>query len=393
MKKKYEAIGLWVSSGAPTIGVERELNVIAHFSDGKFGYETRQENWPKMREWTEPDIWPMHKYENIDFMYCAPPCAPFSKLGKRGTDWEKDEKIKKADACLTAGLIAQPKIWLMESVPAFYTKGQGWWQDAEQKWLSRGYSVTYFTTGSVLHGAPQIRLRWHMIAHKVELVFPDPQYGPRTLREGLKFYGVERDSLQAKHPPKLGPLYRHTPVGGRFRTTFMWMAGIREPDDRGLFRGIPGMAYRRLRWDASVPVITGSPRQFMPEEPRLYSVGEGKAICGFPHDFRLVGSAKEQYALVGRCIMPPVAEYLGKMARLSLEQGKRLRGPRTYVVDHSPLAYTERRKNELIAKMPQKLWDTKPEWRVEKNDPYRTSWYEYTGGKKSKKGGLGHLGR
>ena len=371
VKKKYSAVGVYVSAGGPTIGVSNHLNVLAHYTDGQFGYDTRQENFPNIREFTDPDHWPT---ASVDYMYCAPPCAPFSSLGKRGVNWENDPKIKKAYQALHHGLEVQPKIWMQESVPNFYKKATSFIEEAEEAWTSLGYQVTHFITGGILHGVPQRRIRWHMFASKVKLVFPD-ELGPRvlTMREAYRVYGPpsKKNTEQMPSNARVDALQKWAPNGCKYRDVYTHLTGIQD-NEVGLYAGVPHFSLRRGEWDRSVPTLVGTPRVYMPSpEQRLYSLAEGMVMCAYPRDFHFVAkNVRDAYDQLAKGIMPPLGDYLGKVARASLDEGIRIRKPKApEVVDWSHAARSATRGSDKpIPKMPPKLFGIKSKWLVRKRD-------------------------
>jgi site-specific DNA-cytosine methylase len=243
---------------------------------------------------------------------------------------------------------------------------------AEKQWMDLGYQVTHFLTGGILHGVPQRRLRWHMFAHKVKLVFPDNR-GPvvRTMRDAFDKYGLPKERYgQAPGSPRIEPLQRYAQNGCKYRDVYTFLTGIQD-SEVGLYAGVPHYSLRRGEWDRSVPTLVGTPRVYMPKpEKRLYSVGEGLVMCGYPKRFELVArNTRDAYDQIAKGILPPLARYLGSIAKESLEQGIKIRKPHEpEIVDWTHEARSMDRLNPRIPKMPERLWGIHKEWLVRKRD-------------------------
>lgn len=369
-KKKFSAVGVYVSAGGPTLGINKSLEVIGHMTDGGFAFQTRQHNFPKVEEHIYHETWPDM---DADYVYCAPPCAAFSSLGGRGIDWESNPKIQKAYQALEYGLSVKPKIWMMESVTGFYRSGRSFIDMAVDRWMGEGYQITHFLTGGILHGVPQRRIRWHMFAHKVKLEFPS-NLGPQvhTMREAFEFYGPPREGLgQAKPNARVGPLQQYALDGCKYRDVYTFLTGIQDKEV-GLYSGVPHFSLRRGEWDRSVPTLVGTPRVYMPRpQKRLYSVGEGLVMCGYPSSFRLYPrNVRDAYDQIAKGILPPLATYLGKIADASLTAGVKIRKPKEpEIVDWSYDARAVAMQvDPRIPKMDPKYWGIHPEWLVQKRD-------------------------
>jgi DNA (cytosine-5)-methyltransferase 1 len=83
--------------------------------------------------------------------------------------------------------------------------------------------------------------------------------------------------------------------------------------------------YRRLAWQAPSPTVDthfGDPRLFLhPDEQRSLSSREAARIQGFPDDFFLSGSRRDQFRMVGNAVPPPMARRIARFVRAALMQG------------------------------------------------------------------------
>jgi site-specific DNA-cytosine methylase len=116
----YEAVGVYIFAGGFTIGMSDTFNIRGHLEDGMFGVPTFKANFPRVPVWTNPDRWPVAKFQGIDVVYGNPPCAPWSPVGRSmrhgSENWRTDANVDCARRLIEYGLKVQPTIWVMESV-------------------------------------------------------------------------------------------------------------------------------------------------------------------------------------------------------------------------------------------------------------------------------------
>ena len=94
-----KALGTYIFAGGFTLGVSKHFDVDAHFESKPGLYKkTFKANFPDIPVYEGEDDWPRKKFKNkIDFVYCNPPCAPWSNLGgaqKGAGAWRDDPRIK-----------------------------------------------------------------------------------------------------------------------------------------------------------------------------------------------------------------------------------------------------------------------------------------------------------
>src|SRR6185369_10322557 len=81
-KKKPTALGAHIYAGGFSLGVRRHFDVLCHFEEWKFGVATVEQNLKIPVHVGEPSTWPINEYTGyVDFVYCNPPCAPWSRAG------------------------------------------------------------------------------------------------------------------------------------------------------------------------------------------------------------------------------------------------------------------------------------------------------------------------
>ena len=141
--------------------------------------------------------------------------------------------------------------------------------------------------------------------------------------------------------------------------------------NEGPYTGAIGIPWRRAKWERPCPVITGAIRQFHPGENRVFTVGETAALCGYPNDYRFTPTSPSRvYAEIGKGILTPMGEYLAKIAYLSLNRDRPVRGGRFRIVDWRP------KVNEIMHTFPsnpqpdrERLLGIRPEWLRKRGTP------------------------
>ena len=87
-------------------------------------------------------------------------------------------------------------------------------------------------------------------------------------------------------------------------------------------QGRPSFQNIRLELDQPSCTLTGGAKQLHPKINRLISVEESGALCGYPRNFKFLGSVGKQYQQVAQAVMPPVGEYLARMVKKGILAGK-----------------------------------------------------------------------
>lgn len=210
----------------------------------------------------------------------------------------------------------------MESLPTFHRKAQGWIRQIKERFWEKDYAITEFWTGAILHGAAQRRIRYHLIAHKVRLHFPELDMdGPFTFRDAMRKWRIPSESRKQQKDRyqvlskegKISRILPHVPPGGSCRQVWAQVYNVNH--------NLPGIPWRRCHWDRPSTAMTGAIRQIHPRYDRVLTVGECMALCGYPQDYWLPESNSQAYASIGKGVLPPVGRYLARMARLSLIAG------------------------------------------------------------------------
>ena len=125
-----KALGTYIFAGGFTIGVSKHFNVQAHFEMKPGLYKkTFQANFPDIPVYEGEEEWPRKKFKDkIDFVYCNPPCAPWSNLGstqKGAQAWRNDPRIACWRNSFNLLKELRPKAIAIESVPRVYSINGG----------------------------------------------------------------------------------------------------------------------------------------------------------------------------------------------------------------------------------------------------------------------------
>jgi len=377
-KSTITGIGAYVSAGGFSHGVRAAgVRILAHLTDGDYGRATLEHNFPDVAHYAPYESWPYELLEALepDFFYCAPPCAPWSRSGGRGLKIEEDPRVKKVGHVIEAGLALRPKIWLVESVPQMPEWTPEFTKKLENTWLEAGYSVTHFYTNTLLHNTPQNRPRYHMIAHRVQLVFPEYNVGAITTADVLAGLPPpkKREMIRTRDTERYGWLLPYTPQGARLRQAYRHLAGmpLGSENRTGKIGGPPFML-ARLRWDAPCLTLVSAPRRFHPLEDRYLTYREGLAVCGFNDypGFEFVGATEEEkFGQIAKGVLPAVGNYLARMAILSIQEGEQLDEPHTEVVDFRPYAQAIMRRIPRRPRFPSSTHGIMPHFKDPRHRP------------------------
>ncbi len=336
------ALGIYIFAGGFTLGVRKHFDVLAHFEDGLFGVETFKMNFPDIPVFVDPDEWPVKNFaKKADFVYCNPPCAPWSATGvtvTQGRDaWKTDPRVECVHNSFNHGLKGlRPKVWVWESVTRAFTNGRSLVDQLTQEAVDLGYSVTYFLTDAQLHGLPQQRKRFHMVVHNVELDFVQPAMKLVTVRQALA--GVK----QMWAPPFCktdASLVKHTKPGEGLRDAWERLNKkkvLAHDPAKGKLKGRPGWIRQRLTFDKPSITLVGGSHAIHPMENRNITPLEQAVLCGYPKTYKWAGPESSWYPQISRAVTPVIGEYLARVAKAGIEQGKKTKG-KINTVDFRPL--------------------------------------------------------
>jgi len=281
----------------------------------------------------------------LDLLDGSPPCASFSTAGKREKAWGKvkkySDKAQRVDdlffefARLVEGI--QPKTFVAENVSGL-VKGtaKGYFLEILSTLKNCGYRVEAKLLDAQWLGVPQARQRIIFVGVRNDLrlapAFPKPLAYRYTLRDALPWIHSVRQIEVYNEGERITtdspvPTITQSGIGAkRIEKHYVeaeadiskYCTG-REWDK--LKQGEQSDKYFNLvraSIDAPSPTICashGSPgiaSVTHPLEKRKFSIAELKRICGFPDDFVLTGSYKQQWERLGRAVPPVMMFHIAK---------------------------------------------------------------------------------
>lgn len=314
--RERTAVGVYVYAGGFTLGIREHFKVLAHLEEGMYGVKSSVHANPGLAVFDNERYWPLDKYEGVDFVYCNPPCAPFSQAGATmrggGDAWKTDKRLKCWRNCFVAFEAIQPKVFAIESVVRAYTAARSFVGELEEMAHQMGYAVTHLLVDAQNHGMAQKRKRYFFIAHKVKLDFPAPD------EDTLCVY----DLLRNVEDPGYIPIWKNPvhealipflPHKFSFRKIWEEYYSIegRGTNAQGGVTGRPRIFIHRVHGDGLIGTITGD--YFIhPSLDRFMGINELKVLNGFPEKYWLEGNPSSHFSLLSRGVCPPVAEWLAR---------------------------------------------------------------------------------
>lgn len=322
--KKPTALGCYIFAGGFSLGVRKHFQLLAHFEEGPYGTETAQHNIPELRGhvYTDPGSWPVEDYRP-DFVYGNPPCAPWSAGSHgRAVPWRLDPRTGCAQRLYALVDRMRPKVWAWESVRPAFTKGREM-VDGFVSNMPKGYTATALLVEGTRHGVPQRRPRFFLVLSQYDVPWAPTRFaGTATVGAALK--GVS-DKPRKDFPERIAKWASCIEEGGSARKVFekQFPKIVAKAEAAGEnVPGRPQFLCRRLRRDEPSYVVTGGTQHIHFSKDRWLSVPESAALCGYPPSFEFKGHLGGQYAQIAQAVMPPVGEYIARMAAAAIKAKK-----------------------------------------------------------------------
>ena len=252
---------------------------------------------------------------DLDLLDGSPPCAAFSRAGKKEASWGQEKKYsdttQRVDdlffeyARLLKGL--QPKVFVAENVAGLIQgTAKGYFKRILQTLKECGYNVKCKVLDAQWLGVPQMRQRTIFIGVRNDLHL-DPAYPlpfPYQYSVGDALENLD-DSSESK---KLDPATE---------TYLLWnnakpgesLAKASERLNRGykFFTHVKQSPFRIAN-----TILQGANQLYHWSEPRTFSISELKRVGGFPDDFKLIGSFYEKWERIGRAVPPIMMATIAK---------------------------------------------------------------------------------
>jgi len=343
MKAQPTAVGCSIYAGLFTTGVKAAgFRVLAHLEQDAYGTDTAIVNHPELDIYVGKETWPdavedfKVRPKSIDFVYCNPPCAVWSAVGKswfsagkEGGHWRDDPRLQHAYDALSLVERYSPAVWAWESVPMALRRGHSVLVEMAAYGRARGYACSVISFNAVNIGVPQSRPRIFVVLHRVAFepgtVDHDKIVTVREAWKKLPKSNSEYNKCTASQSKVLDWMLKHNKGNtASMRNAFMTMhVEDMKEDERGRVIGRPAISDKRLSLDdPGRPMLAKS---FHPTESRYLTVGEAMRLCQVPDDWKFGPSAKSPDAkkcLLQRAVMPRVGEWLARAVKAAIETGK-----------------------------------------------------------------------
>ena len=239
------------------------------------------------------------KVGEVDVLEGSPPCASFSTNGLQSKGWGNVQKYSDTyqrtdDLFWEFGRLVQgiqPKVFVAENV-AGLVKGVaiGYFKQIYKMLEDCGYRVEARLLDAAQLGVPQVRKRIFIQGVRQDLgiapSFPKPWPYSYTVREVLPHIATIENANG-------GPYQRHAyqPANRPARTIQQYRpVGVHLVDD--------------------------------PKAHRRMTIDELKPLCGFPDDFKLVGTFNRQWERLGRAVPPLMARRIAEVIERNLTRGE-----------------------------------------------------------------------
>lgn len=310
------AVGAYIFAGGFTLGVRKHFDVQAHFEESMYGVQSSVKANPGLEVFDKEQFWPLDRFHGVDFLYCNPPCAPFSQAGatmRGGNDaWKTDPRLKCWRNCFVALEAIQPKVFAIESVVRALTAARSFVGELAVLAHQMGYAVTHVLMDAQNHGMAQRRKRYFFVAHKVALDFQPPVGEPCTVYDLLEtvtdpgYTPKWKDPVQEALMPFCPSHFSFRKIWEEYYTT-----EGRGRNAQGGIVGRPRLFIHRVDGHGTIGTITGD--YFVhPSLDRFMGINELKVLNGFPEDYWFEGNPAGHFSLLSRGVCPPVAEWLAE---------------------------------------------------------------------------------
>lgn len=368
-KKQFRAVGAYVFAGGFTVGVKAAgFDVLCHL-EGRpaYGADIVRLNFPGLPIHEGADSWPVDKFATgpeIDFIYGNPPCAAWSGNNPNAhvaDAWRTDPRVNCTREHFSLLERLRPKVWMWESVTAAATRGAELVEELTTAALTLGYSVTQVFHDAKDLGTPQTRKRWFLIAHRIEVKFPESALLPEiSAVEALsKIRPIGPPAYDSGSNASFNEYLHLLRPGQRLRSLqeeHLMPEGGWEIKPNGHCRGRVGFGHVRLR-DSGPATATVGYSMVHPTENRFLSVNEVQALAGFPQNYRFPGKDRgaDQLDLIARGVCPPVGEWFADRVAEALIRNVAVTEPVATVVDLiTPRSKSLTKRSTTIA-MPKRI--------------------------------------
>ncbi len=337
-----KAMGINIFGGGFTLGVlqSKKFEVVAQLEQcnaGKRTYDMNPQYFGKIPRPLAVADWPIAQWRGeLDFVYANPPCAPWSagntRKGMLSAQRFEDPRLDMTRVTMETALQLRPDAFALESVARAFSIGRSYYDGWAEKFMAAGYGVTYYLTDALLLGVPSTRQRFHFVASRFVIDFPEPDmlgFIPQTVRSACwdirgKFNLSHHKLEEVKPNALVMKTMKMCEPGGQMNAVERALPNYDGPKH--------SFMVRRAMWDAPAFTVIKLDEIVHPDGERWMTLREGLRLCSYPDDFRVAAPNEATQAvlpLVGRHVAVRVAE--------GLERGERA-ARAVRIVDHRALA-------------------------------------------------------
>ena len=361
---KPTAISLFSGMGGDTLGMERAgFKVIAFNEFDKAGIQTHKANFPdsrliqdetqkKEKDKTNiqklPDSVFLEYKDKVDLIFAGHPCQGFSNGGKKLPDDPRNTLFREfARVCS----LVRPKYLIGENVDGLLSRktstGEKYFDVICQEFDKIGYNITHQVCHAVRYGVPQLRKRLVYVGVRKDLenneyTFPEPENDGKTNLPNLKkivtfsmegTIQIDDDDFDMSTIPNECILKnsKNSDKGNENVHPYLKLkAKTRDQEYSGkIHHTLLSFQKRDSPIHSEIIDIRNPSKTIIctyDHQPRLYVAlqnkngyflrcllpEELKQIQGFPKDFHLCGSKKDQIKQIGNAAPPPLIERVAK---------------------------------------------------------------------------------
>lgn len=278
---------------------------------------TLRKNYPRVPIYLHPNALLNSRAEVPDMLGGSPPCAGFSQANPRANP----DDPRNQETVLFGKLVEkfQPRAFMMEMVPTFYTTPKYRKLYDEFKGYLKGYKVNEEVVDLSMYGAPQKRKRYVIVGGKKDYI-PFPTSTTLTsVRDALEGLPDLNEEDAAKKGLILGSLDENENDG----IASSAKRGRPKKDSTNKTSSYEERQVK-LEWDWIAPTMTSTAgKQFLhPEYNRTMTFRELARLMEFPDDFKFGGSITSQFRLLCEGVPCKALSLFLKEIYLSLKEGK-----------------------------------------------------------------------
>lgn len=338
-KKQLRAVDFFSGAGGLTYGLRTAgIDVIAGIDNDDSCKETFENNnrgalflEKDLTKYTpyelEKDLKIKRRDDHMIFAGCTP-CQYWSVIQ---TSKEKSEKARNLILEFQKFICYfKPGFVVVENVPGISSKSESPMGKFILVLESLGYDVAHGITDMSLHGVPQNRKRFTLLASRVSAVsLPEPTGEKITVRDVI---GVKNGFPKIKAGIDDKTVFLHTSAGLSTKNIERLRMTEKDGGDRSAWQDRKGYSlscyppgkekfydtYGRMWWDKPAPTITtkflsiSNGRFAHPEEDRAISLREGATLQTFPRDYEFFSTSKSSIArMIGNAVPPLYAKQIG----------------------------------------------------------------------------------